>query len=64
MEPPNRARCPLCQEFFPESELHDHIRDESETIREVTMDVIKSQHPEWVVENGSCPKCWEYYQKL
>ena len=65
MEPASsKARCPLCLEYFPDALLYHHIRDESNTIRDVTIDVIKSQNPEWVVENGACPKCWEYYQKL
>ena len=64
MELPNKARCPLCLEYFSEDVLQDHIREESDTLRDVTIDVIKSQHPDWVAENGACPKCWEYYKKL
>jgi hypothetical protein len=28
------------------------------------LDFIKEQHPEWVQEDGVCPKCVEYYDSL
>ncbi len=28
------------------------------------LDFIKKQHPEWVQEDGACPKCIEYYKSL
>lgn len=28
------------------------------------MDVIKISHPNWINENGTCPKCFEDYWRL
>ena len=28
------------------------------------LEVIKSEHPEWVENNGICRKCVEYYKAL
>jgi hypothetical protein len=25
---------------------------------------IKQNHPEWVEEDGACPRCMEYYREL
>ncbi|HOW36400.1 MAG TPA: hypothetical protein PL155_08320 [Candidatus Omnitrophota bacterium] len=27
------------------------------------VDIIKERHPDWVKENGICPKCLEHYKK-
>jgi len=57
-------QCPLCQELFRIDDLRIHAKSESEELRKYTIEIIKSQHPEWVEEDGACPKCWEYYGKL
>ena len=28
------------------------------------LDFIRQTHPEWVREDGSCPKCLAYYERL
>ena len=28
------------------------------------LDTIRSEHPEWVEEDGTCKKCMEYYESL
>lgn len=28
------------------------------------LDFIRKQHPEWMQEDGTCPKCIEYYENL
>ena len=28
------------------------------------LDIIKSEHPEWVEKDGSCTRCEEYYYYL
>jgi len=29
-----------------------------------TLELIKRDHPEWVKEDGACPKCKAYYESL
>ena len=57
-------QCPLCQEFTPASEIQRHYKAESDTLREYTINLIKSRHQNWVKEDGTCPKCWEHYKAL
>jgi hypothetical protein len=59
-----KGRCPLCQEVFPLTDLFSHAERESKEIEQYTIEMIKSQHPEWVKEDAACPKCWEYYNNL
>ncbi len=28
------------------------------------LDTIRAEHPEWINEQGECPKCQEYYESL
>lgn len=28
------------------------------------LDTIQNDHPDWVDQNGECPKCDEYYESL
>jgi len=41
---------------------------ESDSICEFTeqwiLKIIILEHPEWVEEDGACPKCTEYYESL
>jgi len=41
---------------------------ESDSICEITeqwiLKIIILEHPEWVEEDGACPKCTEYYESL
>jgi len=32
--------------------------------RVCTLDLIKKDHPDWVKEDGACPKCKAYYESL
>ena len=47
--------CPLCHKDT--DELHYAIE------RHV-LDMIKSDHPEWVESDGSCKPCFDYYESL
>jgi len=58
------GKCPLCHRYFPVDNLRVHAKSESEELQRYTIDMIRSLHPEWVQEDGSCPKCWEYYSLL
>lgn len=33
-------------------------------IDKVVLEMIQAQHPEWVTEDGACPRCIEYYRRL
>ena len=56
--------CPLCQELFPAEDLPEHIDREQTSIRDYTIQMIKTLHPEWVREDGSCARCWRFYAGL
>lgn len=28
------------------------------------IDKIRADHPDWIANDGACPKCIEYYEKL
>lgn len=56
--------CPLCKESFPLSEIHAHISVEQAEIRQYTVKMIQSRHPEWVEEDGACKRCWRFYGGL
>ncbi|HVO84165.1 MAG TPA: hypothetical protein VMU60_07065 [Syntrophobacteria bacterium] len=32
--------------------------------RVCTLELVKKDHPEWVREDGACPKCKAYYESL
>ena len=47
--------CPLC----------NHATDSVEHImEEMLLKIIREEHPEWVEQNGLCPKCVAYYRNL
>ncbi len=52
-------RCPLCKQEIEERMLDIHVRKER-----VVIDLIKKKHPEWVEEDGACPRCIEYYRVI
>ncbi len=59
---PNRQTptlCPICGGALrPEStELHT-------LAEEWVIEQIKKDHPNWVREDGACPKCLDFYMKL
>lgn len=56
------AICPLCSQFFPRGELHDHIGSERPDLRANTTVVIQAYHPGWEVEHGACETCWKSYR--
>ena len=49
--------CPLCQ---------DKIEGDLLAFKEHTenhiVDEVKLRHPDWIKENGLCPKCLAYYR--
>jgi len=58
------ARCPICGDRVPASELRAHIRADSGEIERYILNAIRRNHPEWVASDGTCRKCWEYYCSL
>ena len=56
--------CPLCNDSLPAAELHTHITSERHEIVQYTLRMIKAIHPEWSEDDGACPRCWEFYEKL
>ncbi|HSV43485.1 MAG TPA: hypothetical protein VLJ10_02930 [Candidatus Bathyarchaeia archaeon] len=51
-------QCPLCGQKFQDqfSAYVDHMKSE-------IVDQIKEDHPQWAEKDGSCQKCYEYYQR-
>ena len=58
------AKCALCGEVVPADELQAHLKEDSDEIRDYVISVIRKNNPEWVAEDGSCPKCWEHFRNL
>ncbi len=56
--------CPLCEVAVTADELRAHVKRDSEEIRQYVLSVIRTNHPKWVESDGSCEKCWEYYENL
>jgi len=56
--------CPLCQELFRIEELPGHIQQEQMSIRDYTIEIIKTLNPAWVEKDGSCARCWKFYADL
>lgn len=57
--PDLRVMCPLCgMELAPESiEIH-------RLAEEYVLEKIRADHPEWIADDGACPKCVEFYRAL
>ena len=51
--------CPLCKR-----ELDRETIDVSSLRHASIMKMIKKEHPEWAQENGLCPLCLDYYEKI
>jgi hypothetical protein len=47
--------CKICNE---------EVDSLSQVAERWVLDFIKKQHPQWVQEDGACPKCIEYYESL
>jgi hypothetical protein len=47
--------CELCGR---DTESLYHITEQ------VVLDMIRREHPEWVGDNGACPRCIGYYEGL
>ena len=47
--------CPLCGK---DTDSVEHITEQ------FLLNMIRTEHPEWVDKNGLCPRCIEYYRKL
>lgn len=54
-----KRQCPICKKLV-EEEVFKTCRDANEW----AMKIIKREHPNWIASDGSCYKCWEYYNKL
>ena len=48
--------CPICGGKV--MHIEKHLRAEKQLI-----EIIKTEHPEWVQEKGLCPKCLEHYRQ-
>lgn len=51
--------CPLCNKV-----MEEPIVDVCTEAYRYVIERIKDDHPDWVEEDGACPKCWEFYKKL
>lgn len=43
---------------------NEEVNALSQVAERWVLDFIKKQHPEWVHEDGTCPRCIEYYENL
>lgn len=57
----NRAKklCPICKK-----QKEDLIVNICTDAYKFVIKRIKEGHPDWIEEDGACPKCIEYYKKL
>ena len=53
--------CPLCTHDVPASELSDHAPFEDPVEQDDVLHAMLEANPDWVVEDGACPRCWEEY---
>lgn len=51
--------CPFCNKV-----MEELVVDACTGAYRYVIDRIKSEHPDWVEEDGACPKCIKYYRKL
>ena len=58
------AKCPICDEEVPTSDLETHVKEDNKEIRDYIISSIRNHNPEWVASDGTCDKCWAYYRKL
>lgn len=50
--------CPICNTSIPRDILKFRHHMEEHMV-----DVIKEQHPDWVEEDGFCPRCYDYLKQ-
>lgn len=50
--------CPMCREKFT-TDLKAYV----EHVEDEIVHLIRQDHPDWDQEDGTCPKCYEYYKK-
>jgi hypothetical protein len=51
--------CPLCHKELEKEDFSYHSE-----IEEVLLDLIRKNHPQWVRQDGACPRCVEYYRAM
>lgn len=51
--------CPICTK-----EMDEPIVNACTEAQRYVIERIKEEHPDWVENDGACPKCLEYYKKL
>jgi len=51
-------KCSLC-----EKKIEDDLTVYIDHTEKHIVEEIQSDHPEWVNEDGICPKCVDYYRK-
>ncbi|MFA5096915.1 MAG: hypothetical protein WC478_06205 [Candidatus Omnitrophota bacterium] len=59
MKEEEKKICPLCK-----LEKSANIVDICVSAHQYIIRRIKDDHPDWVEEDGACPKCVEYYRNL
>ena len=51
-------RCSVCGTVLEEDDVKRYIEH---THRHI-IDAIKKKNPDWVEDDGVCPKCWDYFR--
>lgn len=51
--------CPICKDQVDRLQYPMH-----EAVDRVVLEWIRQQHPEWVDEEGLCPRCLELYRRM
>lgn len=54
-----RYSCPICGDLVEEELLCLHFERERWLVRR-----IKEKHPEWVEEDGACPRCLKAFKLM
>jgi len=55
------AICPLCSEVF-SAKSFKSISEERPKVRQNTILVIQTYHPDWKENQGACVSCWNSYR--
>lgn len=51
--------CPVCKKM-----IDSNLVDTCESAYKYVIENIKKKHPNWVENDGACPKCVDYYKKV
>jgi len=56
---PEKSHCPICGKT-----VEEPIKQICSQMRQVIIEKIKRDHPEWLEKDGACPKCLQHYKRL